>query len=357
METTPLISILIPIYNGEFFLEKTMQSIQEQSFKNYEVICIDDNSTDRSFEYLHSLAKKDSRIKVIKRKNKGGNASKGISYGLPYCKGKYFFYMSQDDFISSDCLKKCFDRIEETQADICIPDTVVFTGVAHLDPVMKAPDDDYNQLMSGKEAFYQSIIYKISGFALRKLSLVQKIGQDDKYYDSCDKSMAFQYFYANKVAFCDARFFYRQNNPNAITKVFSIQNLHHLDTCNEVLKFSIENKVKHQYLKKMVSTFLKRRKSLMAKSLNLPKEKKYEADEIFNKSLFEMRKILFKHLLLNLFFKTILFSYSKNILRINFFNYLSLHDMTNNILYKKIEKKLVNKNLLFNAYKAKEEKK
>lgn len=344
METSPLISILIPVYNGEKFLEKTISSIQEQTFKNYEVICIDDNSKDNSYEYLLSFSKKDNRVKVIKRKDKGGNAAKGISYGLPFCKGKYFFYMSQDDFISKDCLEKCIKRIEETEADICIPDTVLFTGCD--DPIMRAPENNYEQLISGEEAFFQSIIYKISGFALRRMDLVRKVGQDDKYYDSCDKSMAFQYFFAKKVSFCDARFFYRQNNPNAITKLFSVQNLYHLDTCNEVLEFSIKNKVKYLYIKEMVNVFLERRKSLILKSLNISDQDRTVATKILKHSFSKMKKILLSNFMFNLYFKLILFSLSKNILRIDVYNYLSKYGFTSNFFYKKIEKKLFKKGFL-----------
>ena len=346
MKNFPIISILIPIYNGMKFLEKTMRSIQEQTFKNYEVICIDDNSTDNSYEYLLSLSKNDSRIKVLKRKAKGGNAAKGISYGLPFCKGKYFFYMSQDDFISNDCLEKCLNRIEETGADICIPDMVFFYGDYANNQILKALDNNYDQLISGEEAFFQCIIYKLSGFSLRNMKLVKKIGQDDKYFDSCDKSMAFQYYFANKVSFCDAKFFYRQNNPNAITKLFTIQNLHHLDTCNEVLNFSIKKNIKYSYIKEFVNVFMIRRIDLFKKILFLEENDYNEAIKIFNKSLKRMRIILLKARHYKLYLDTISSPYIKNKIRVFLYTFLKKNNFTKNFLFKNISNKLEKKGFI-----------
>lgn len=346
MEESPLISILIPVYNGKQFLEKTMCSIQEQTFKDYEVICIDDHSTDGSYEYLLSLSKFDDRIQVIRRKDKGGNASKGISYGLSLCKGKYFFYMSQDDFISNDCLEKCFNKIEETQSDICIPDLVFFNGNYIDNKILKAPDNNYEQLLSGEEAFFKCIIYELSGFSLRRMELVKRVGQDDKYFDSCDKSMAFQYYFSNKVSFCNAKFFYRQNNPDAITKLFSIQNLYHLDTCNEVLEFSIKHNIRYSYIRKFIEVFMMRRICYLKKILFLKEEDQRKAISILNYSLCNMRNILLKKGYFKLYVNTFSLYYLKNKFRIILYSYFLRNNFTKNFLFKKVSNSLLKKGFL-----------
>ncbi len=335
-----LISILIPVYNGGDYLKKTIASIQKQTLTDFEVICVDDGSKDDSYDFLCQCEKSDKRIKVIKRKEKGGDASKGISYGLPYCSGDWFFYMSQDDLISADCLENCYNKVKDTKADVCIPDTVIFTGNSCKDTVMYAPNKDYGQVMSGAEAFFLSVIYKISGFALRRMSLVKKVGQDDKFYDSCDKSMAFQYFFAKKVVFCDAQFFYRQNNPSAITKVFSVANAHHLDTCNEVIEFSIKNKIKKTHLEKMIKVFLKRRSEIVFKTLGLPEKDKTSADLILKNSLRDLRCILLKNKFFLLYVETFFVEFRKKILRGYLYNFLKNKSLTHNLLYYKLEKKL-----------------
>lgn len=339
--TKPLISVLIPIYNGGDFLKRNISSLQAQTLKDFEIICIDDGSTDGSFEFLIDAGKTDERIKVIKRETKGGNAAKGITYGLPYCSGEWFFYSSQDDLFSTDCLEKCYKRVMETGADICIPDTVLFLDNAlQRDEIIYAPNRDYNQIMAGSEAFFQSIVYRISGFALRRRELIDRIGYDDKYYDSCDKSSAFQYFFANKVTFCDAKFFYRQNNPNAITKSFSINTLHHLDTCNEVIEFSLKNKVKRSNIKNMVEVFIQRRIDLTIKALKLNANDRKTAILLLNKSLSKLKKLLLKGGLLSLYIKLLFIKFNKKIRRLYILNFLKDRSWTNNYYYRRTERRL-----------------
>ena len=346
VKNNPIISVLIPVYNGENFLKRAIESLQDQSFKDFEVVCVDDFSTDGSLEFLLNCAAKDSRIKVIKRKTKGGDASKGISYGLPYCSGNWFFYMSQDDFISKDCLKICLDRVIETGSDICIPNIVFYSdNELKRDPVITPPNDDYNQLIPGHDAFVQNVIYKIGGFGLRNMKLVKSVGQDDKYYDSCDKSMALQFFYANKISFCNESFFYRQDNLNAITKSFSLKILNHLDTCNEVLDFSINNKISRKNLKIIIDTFIKRRKFILSKILLSENINKTEAMKMFDSSLSVFNKILLQNSFYYFFVKNSLIGLSKNIIRIKIFNCLKKYNLTENFLFRKLNKKILGKEM------------
>ena len=118
------ISVLIPVYNGKDYLHQTIESLQKQTFTDFEVICVDDLSTDNSVEILNEFASKDSRIRVIKRDTKGGYAVSGLIHGLPYTSGEYYFFMSQDDFLSEDCLEKAYKRAIETGADAVLPDLV-----------------------------------------------------------------------------------------------------------------------------------------------------------------------------------------------------------------------------------------
>lgn len=344
MNKNPKISILIPIYNGLPYLCTTIPSILEQSFEDFEIVLVDDFSTDGSFEYLQNLAEKDKRIKLIKRKTKGGDASKGISYGLPFCSGEYFFYMSQDDFISKDALKACFEKCEKYNADICILDTVAYTN----DKIKKRfvitpPNNDYEQEMAGKEAFYLSIKYIICGYALRKMKLVKQVGQDDKYYDSCDKSMAFQYFFANKIVFCSEKFYCRTDNKNAITKLFSTTQIHHLDTCNEVLEFSIKNQIPRKYIKSMINTFITRRTYMLSKIL-ISEQNSKEMKEVFKNSLKEFKKFLLNNHFYLLYIKNFIKqNLSKSILRSKIYMFLIKHKLTNNFIFRYLNKKIKRK--------------
>ena len=94
-------SIIIPIYNSEPFLKRCLDSVMAQTFEDFQVICIDDGSTDNSFNILTKYQLKDKRIKVISQKNSGqGSArNKGIEYILNNSMSEYIYFLDSDDFI------------------------------------------------------------------------------------------------------------------------------------------------------------------------------------------------------------------------------------------------------------------
>lgn len=121
-------SIIIPIYNSEPFLKRCLDSVMAQTFEDFQVICIDDGSTDNSFNILTKYQLKDERIKVISQKNSGqGSArNKGIEYILNNSMSEYIYFLDSDDFIEPDLLKSAFDTFNTTDADlICFNTEVV----------------------------------------------------------------------------------------------------------------------------------------------------------------------------------------------------------------------------------------
>lgn len=250
--TTPLVSIVMPVYNGLKYLPANVETIRRQTYVNFEVICADDLSTDGSLEYLQQVAKEDSRFKVFKRESKGGTAVKGVAYALPLCRGEYEFYISQDDLMAPDLLQKCVRRAQETGAEAVLPDMVWYVEGKDCDKV-SAPKSNYQVILSGKEAFIRSLRWSIHGTSLRSMDLVRRAGIDTEYFNSCEYAVHKSYLLANKVAFCQADFFYRQDNPLAISK-----NLHYftfdvLYTDVRLLQLMLE----HQFKRREISAFLK----------------------------------------------------------------------------------------------------
>lgn len=113
-----LITIIVPIYKVEKYLKKCIDSIISQSYSNLEIILIDDGSPDRSGEMCDEYSKKDSRIKVIHKKN--GGVSSARNAGLDIMTGKYITFVDPDDYIEKDMIKRLYDWIKEYDADISI---------------------------------------------------------------------------------------------------------------------------------------------------------------------------------------------------------------------------------------------
>ena len=120
---TPSISIIMPIYNCEAYVENAILSIIEQTFTSWELIAVDDGSTDNSSSILERLASSDARIKVHHQKNAGVSAAR--QSGLDKTKGKYIIHVDADDWVEPNYLQELYDTIETTRADMVWCDAYV----------------------------------------------------------------------------------------------------------------------------------------------------------------------------------------------------------------------------------------
>lgn len=112
------VSVIIPIYNVENFLNCCLDSIVNQSLTDIEVICIDDGSTDNSLAILQSYAKFDDRIKIIHQDNKGSGATRNL--GIEHSTGDYVYFMDSDDYIDLNALEKLYNNAVSNNSDFVI---------------------------------------------------------------------------------------------------------------------------------------------------------------------------------------------------------------------------------------------
>ena len=112
------VSIILPIYNVEKYLNKCVDSIRNQTYRNLEIILVDDGSKDSSGKICDELSNQDSRLKVVHKKN-GGLASARNS-GYEVATGEYVMYIDSDDCVKEDTVKKCVDAIERDKSDVVI---------------------------------------------------------------------------------------------------------------------------------------------------------------------------------------------------------------------------------------------
>lgn len=113
-----LISIIIPVYNVEKYLQENISSLLKQTYKEIEIILVDDGSKDNSGYLCDQAAKKDSRIKVIHKENAGLGYARNS--GLRVAQGKYVTFIDSDDVVDSDLIQRMIDGINESGADTCI---------------------------------------------------------------------------------------------------------------------------------------------------------------------------------------------------------------------------------------------
>ncbi len=113
-----MISIIIPVYNVEKYLRECLDSILNQTYQDFEVICIDDGSTDKSLEILEEYAKKDSRFSILKQNHKGAGSAR--NKGIETAQGKYVQFLDSDDYFEPDMLEKLLNTAEKYQADLTV---------------------------------------------------------------------------------------------------------------------------------------------------------------------------------------------------------------------------------------------
>lgn len=114
----PLVSVVVPIYNVEKYLDRCITSVVNQTYKNLEIILVDDGSPDKCPEMCDEWAKKDSRIKVIHKKNEGLGMARNT--GIDNSNGKYIFFFDSDDYVDSAIAEKCVDAIVRENSDVVI---------------------------------------------------------------------------------------------------------------------------------------------------------------------------------------------------------------------------------------------
>jgi len=119
-----LISVIIPVYNVEPYLKKCLDSVVTQTYKEIEIILVDDGSTDGSGPICDEYAAQDKRIRVIHKRN--GGLSDARNVGLDRCSGRYVTFIDSDDYVASDYVERLYRILVEYNADIAVCDYFEF---------------------------------------------------------------------------------------------------------------------------------------------------------------------------------------------------------------------------------------
>lgn len=112
------VSVIVPVYNVENYLEECINSILSQTLEDIEVICVDDGSTDGSYNILKSLQEKDNRVVVLRQNNEFAGTAR--NKGIDIARGEYLVFLDSDDFFENNLLESMYNACERESADICV---------------------------------------------------------------------------------------------------------------------------------------------------------------------------------------------------------------------------------------------
>lgn len=167
--STPSISVIVPVYKAEKYIHRCLDSIINQTFKNFELILVDDGSPDKSGEICDEYAAKDGRVKVIHKEN-GGVAS-ARQCGIEAATGEYTIHADPDDWMELNMLECMFNAIEESDADLLITD--FYQNIHNEATIVHQPVTSLNQ-----EQLLKDFLTRLHGGLWNKL-LRSKIYKDN----------------------------------------------------------------------------------------------------------------------------------------------------------------------------------
>lgn len=216
----PLISVIIPVYNVEQYLRECLDSVLAQTYSNYEVLLIDDGSTDSSFDICCEYCDKDKRFKVYQKEN--GGASSARNYGLDCAAGEYLYFLDSDDYLKPIALEKMVSCACQHQADLVFieGETINEQGAQvtgkyrfHHQYSPSAPYLLMKEMMNHKEFYVGTPFFFIKKEVFEKNQLRFKEG-----IISEDMIMAYQLFsLANQGAHIHEELYVRRYRPNSVT--------------------------------------------------------------------------------------------------------------------------------------------
>ncbi len=239
MESTPIISVIVPVYNVKNYINRCIDSILNQSFSNFELILVDDGSTDGSENICEEYALKDSRIKVIHQKNAGQAAAR--NNGVKAAKGEWIAFIDSDDSVNSQLLKALYDAV--ILNNVRLSSCTAFEGECEpsdfyndkkIQTVVSETDEQSIFNLCANEKYYYWVVW---GKLIHKSILLKYPFTEGRIFE--DNAVVCKWLYeAEKIAIIDSPlYFYFINNNGTTKKTFNEKLLDVLWAFSEQIKF------------------------------------------------------------------------------------------------------------------------
>ncbi len=252
------ISIIVPIYNVSDYLNECLDSIINQTYKNLEIICINDGSTDNSLEIVKFYAQKDKRIIIVDKQN--GGVSSARNCGIKIATGNFLTFVDPDDYLEQNAIEKLHETIIENDVDI-----VRGNFYKNINDRQRLANEKlnefYNRVIDNKEIKEKIVIKIINGsikcyvnLLLIKKYIVEKfhILFDEKIYIMEDIIFYLTLFMKiDKIYFLDIPLYHYRMNPNSLTNSpkYSVRNMYNMIDVNEsITQILINNNIRNKMI-------------------------------------------------------------------------------------------------------------
>lgn len=228
------VSIIIAVYNAGKYLPRCLDSVLGQTYRDLEVIAVDDCSTDNSLQILQRYAERDSRLKVLQMEyNSGAPAARNKA--MTVSSGELMSTVDADDAISADAIEKAVRIFEASPTVDIVTYDLVRINAATGEEMPKRHNPRIPKRMTGKEACYWTIMWDIPGLDVVRASLEKRFFAETQYGQYGDETTTHVVFYhAREVVLGEGKYFYYQN-PDSYTNAVSLKRFELLE-CRRSLR-------------------------------------------------------------------------------------------------------------------------
>ena len=260
-----MISVIIPVYNVENYLHVCLNSVLNQSYGNFEIICIDDASTDSSLEILEYFTQKDSRIKILKNDvNMGPGFSR--NRGLEVAHGNYISFLDGDDWLSPNAFEILIKKAEENDLDLLMFKNIVYYEEPSDFGMEEYYDMEFMDKFENKVFNHFDLdktkLFKISNAPWNKFYLKSFLDENDIRFPNENLIHEDNPFFckvithARRISLINEYLHNRRRRPNSIMTLNNERLFDSIDICYLILDVFLENYQLYQYYKKEVLTYI-----------------------------------------------------------------------------------------------------
>jgi len=253
--STPLISVIVPVYKVEPYLRKCVDSIIAQTYTNLEIILVDDGSPDNCGKICDEYAEKDSRIKVVHKEN--GGLSDARNAGLDIMQGEYVAFVDSDDWVLSNYVKDMHENLMKYDADISVSGIIYVYENNKKNITLAVSDIDglYTQQEAVENLFYQKGIYPSAYSKLYKAKLFENICYPKGKINE-DSAITYKIFcLCDKISYTKtSNYYYLQRVGSIENSRFSPKKMDAIDIVDEMLVWIEKNKP--EYKKAAICRFI-----------------------------------------------------------------------------------------------------
>lgn len=312
------VSVIVPVYNVEKYLEKCLESLVKQTLKEIEIIVVNDGTKDNSQEIIDKYSNKYKNIKAYKKKN--GGLSSARNYGLKYAKGEYVAFVDSDDYVEYDMYEKMYNKAIENNFDIVVCDLKYVYENKSTGAYSNITTD-----ISTSEEIKKSMlnIYPAAWNKIYKKSLFQNsvLFKEKVWYEDVEFLYRL-YPYIKSIGVVKKQLYNYVQREGAITKTFDERVFNYVDNWNGIIDFYKKNNFYSEYKEELEFCYVRYLYATFIKTASNFKDKKmyekavktaienvrehfpnYKKNKYFYKSLKGLYLLTFSNFIANILYR------------------------------------------------------